>query len=847
MNAIEFLKSSTLYRSSSWLKPVISGVLDDSYTSQIIDELLIKLFNLEISSTIEKAEVDPADHDPVQNPKKHIHRIATIEKIENVGLLNLSEKMTLNPGLNVFYGKNGAGKSTIYTGLCKVLGKDSKQVIPSIYGSNNNSVVEITCICDGSEQNIIWTSKESNPDTGIMLFDNQISNVIVEQDQINEFDLAHLKSEYFVYIREVLETLEEKMLFLLGRRKEDAQQIKEFLSEKVPFILTGNFTKEKVHQHVFNDGQSKELEHLQRSLDLLNREELTESIKNIDNAVIETGKILGTFGSFHDEEYTLSYTVESLTRVNKLISDYNLAKLALDGQTAHSGIVPESWISNTTWSNFISTSIEFVNSLEANEQRKFNEETCVYCHQPLESDLSKKLISLYRELQVEHSSKLRGLEDKIKAAISRLNNVLVFLDSLNSTEPRIEAEFDKINKIGQKCIDSNDVKKSFEEIHEVLVSKGTLNVESIYETIKQFCEFYLDLHIQLKTKSVELKSSLDQKKQKILELQKQIEPLVIGRDLMLYKHKVIEFFELNEIISVIDKRKSELSRFKRSLAQQKTKFMNEEIMKQFENLLKKEYENLEFSPPDVWKLKTSTRGDVNKRVYSLNDKKLSQIFSEGERKIHSLADFFAQSELNNYQGVYIFDDPVNSLDEDKMQYVSKRIMKLVDQGNQVFVFTHNLVFLNMLVSDPGKDKINKVTRLSSQVHIEANKAIDNIGAMKERHREINKRIQSFKQRSILDITEYELRNVYDLMSGYLEDYVEQKLLSGIISRYRPNIRMNSVDSLKGIESELIDELCELYEQTSRKGSRHSQPIGAPKPLYEELLSHFELLDLKFKY
>lgn len=69
MNAIEFLKSSTLYRSSSWLKPVISGVLDDSFTSQIIDELLIKLFNLEISSTIEKAEVDPADHDPVQNPK----------------------------------------------------------------------------------------------------------------------------------------------------------------------------------------------------------------------------------------------------------------------------------------------------------------------------------------------------------------------------------------------------------------------------------------------------------------------------------------------------------------------------------------------------------------------------------------------------------------------------------------------------------------------------------------------------------------------------------------------------------------------------------------------------------
>ncbi|UUZ79319.1 hypothetical protein LJK88_29625 [Paenibacillus sp. P26] len=153
----------------------------------------------------------------------------------------------------------------------------------------------------------------------------------------------------------------------------------------------------------------------------------------------------------------------------------------------------------------------------------------------------------------------------------------------------------------------------------------------------------------------------------------------------------------------------------------------------------------------------------------------------------------------------------------------------------------------MLVRDPAKDKINKITRLSSQVHIEANKALDNISAMKERHKEITRRIQLFKQKSELDILEYELRNVYDLMSGYLEDYVEQKLLSGIISRYRPNIRMNSIVSLKGIKDELIDELCELYEQTSRKGSWHSQPLGAPKPSFDELLVHFQNLEQRFKF
>ena len=45
------------------------------------------------------------------------------------------------------------------------------------------------------------------------------------------------------------------------------------------------------------------------------------------------------------------------------------------------------------------------------------------------------------------------------------------------------------------------------------------------------------------------------------------------------------------------------------------------------------------------------------------------IFSEAERKIHALADFLAQCQLNNFRGVYVFDDPVNSLDEDILQNV----------------------------------------------------------------------------------------------------------------------------------------------------------------------------------
>ena len=116
-------------------------------------------------------------------------------------------------------------------------------------------------------------------------------------------------------------------------------------------------------------------------------------------------------------------------------------------------------------------------------------------------------------------------------------------------------------------------------------------------------------------------------------------------------------------------------------------------MKIFKGSLFEEYKELSFQPPE----KLSIKPQRNKRLCRVGDYKVSDIYSEGEMKIHSLAEFFAKAQVDQFKGVYIFDDPVNSLDYERTEYVKNRIKKLVSEGNQVLVFTHNIYFLNSLV------------------------------------------------------------------------------------------------------------------------------------------------------
>ena len=593
-NAIEYIKESSLCSSErySWLKQLIDKCLKDTLLRQDINDLLNQKLQITTSNETEVINQENEEKgnesiDQVEPQPIDLKQILSIEEACNTGLLNIQKPLSLKEGLNIFYGKNGAGKSSLYHPICKTLGFN-KHVISKINSVNNTCSFKIKAISkEGKELTMSWKTGEKNQRCNVKIFDSNISNYLVESEQENNFNITHLKSEYFPLLHSLFD------------------EIANSLSQKEKDFLEKSKNKREIINSIFPD-------FFERDIKIWT----TDIIKEASNT---------------DEE------IDTLSQIE----------------------------------------------------------------------------SGYKVLEKSDS------ESIIKNIINARDQILIILNFLGR-QNQIEDDKGKIIQKWTLIFDIDYFKTLTESMQNFQIGNQTFEKQGL-ETLSG-------------------------------------------------------------------------------------------------NIRKEWIKN------DRW----------NKFIKSSID----------ERKIHALADFFAECELNKFQGIYIFDDPVNSLDEERIEYVSERIMNLLNDGNQVIVFTHNLVFLNLL-ADTQQDKLNKINRLSDQIIIEPNILMDSQQELNIIKKEIDNRIKVFKQSEESSISIMDMRNVYDLISGYLETYVEGKIFKNIITRYRPNIRMQSLEKIESLDTEKIKKLMTLYNQTSRKGSRHSQPIGTPPPKYPDLLKHYEELKTEF--
>ena len=233
-----------------------------------------------------------------------------------------------------------------------------------------------------------------------------------------------------------------------------------------------------------------------------------------------------------------------------------------------------------------------------------------------------------------------------------------------------------------------------------------------------------------------------------------------------------------------------------------------------------------------------TRTEVG-RVYhrislrgAKQEKRTSDILSEGEFRIVSLAAFLADTEGHDSKTTFVFDDPISSLDHVFEEATAQRLVNLC-KSRQVIVFTHRLSLVGLLDKYCDKQKIpNTVICLSRTKTGEiADLPITLTKTRQAANRLLSERLPAARKAHAVGDTEYQphAENLCRNIRILLEQVVEVDLLVGVVRRYSAEVQTkNKIEHLAKITPEdckFVDDLMTFYSRYE-----HSQPEETPVEL-----------------
>ncbi|QNO27844.1 AAA family ATPase [Sphingopyxis sp. OPL5] len=268
---------------------------------------------------------------------------------------------------------------------------------------------------------------------------------------------------------------------------------------------------------------------------------------------------------------------------------------------------------------------------------------------------------------------------------------------------------------------------------------------------------------------------------------------------------------------------------KASRARPNTRFVTDRQKQMFEKLiegsykdrLKDECERLHCALPYEFK----ARGSAGKTLRGLKAKgghKPDDIFSEGEQRALSLADFLTEVNLNPASAAIILDDPVTSLDHQRKIAIAKR---LVEEAavRQVIIFTHDLVFLTLL-SDHAETLGHAMRGHWIDRHNDrpGHVIIDEIPANTKVYRKTTKakeflaRAKSASGREKVDL----VRSGAGALRRTIEEVVIFHLFKDTVRRWNEQIRLGAIGKIAWSDA-VADEIVTLQDDTSRLLEGHS--------------------------
>lgn len=816
--------------------------INTSY-SYLLEELMLK-------EVTEKPEIIINYNTANNRIYKHDLLLSKLENVEGVNALIENQTIEFSPNLTIIYGANGSGKSGYIRLLKKVFySKAPEDILPNIHIENGHKPTDAKFTFKSNNTDILlkYANAENAEFKQFAVFDGK--GLYKQLADKNEFEFRPAGLSFFAQYTDAVNRVEQKLnaeintknlvnttnnLAYLFNGDSDIKTTVQTLNAQT------NIEDLKKYTPFSDEDKTKKAATQTRYDELLlaskGKEKEISNLESIKRLLVQNKQAIEKLNQF--------FTNDTLTKVKTAIADCVTKETTAKAEGIESFKTDEIQnVGTTEWKNFIVAAETFAKT-QKRETAVYpeNGDKCLFCQQPLSYE-AQKLISNYwtfiKSTVEQNAKQAQEIIDKMKQHFEKLDfdlfpddNILTVWLSEKYPQPlqELKQKLSMQKELAQNIVSDIKDKTATDRIELKIDVTPHTTIEATIDTL--ITSYKNDEQSKELEKLSKLKTFLEHKEKFNTHFSK-FEDYVTNQ---IWLEKARKANYAKRKITDTEKNLSE-----KYFTQKYVDTFNEECQKLNGN----------------FGIDINRTGSAGKsyRQFKLKGKDPYTVLSEGEQKVIAIADFLAEMTMSEINRGLVFDDPVNSLDNDRKKQIAERLA-LQATLKQIIVFTHDLVFFYH-IKNFSKKYLNGINNSCVHHTLErenqmCGKIIMNMSPANERQyhdpTKAEEWLRKSKNANGNEKIDYAKSGLSALRASY-EALAIFTILGGTVQRFDPQIRMGRLKDIK-FEKSLIETVVEKHGEISDliEGHLPSDEFGIiPSPeILEQQITDFNNLKKNLK-
>lgn len=752
-------------------------------------------------------------------------RLVSISEVQGVNALNPSKPLGFgNNQICIIYGGSGAGKSSYVRLLKHACGvRHAGMLLPNVFGKNDQPQTAKFSFIEKTETKVSqWTGSPLPELLGLDIYDNACGLVYLNEENEVAFEpwLLRIFTQLTEVCEEISRRVHAKMAAIVSNKPLLPAEYMLTTSAMWYTNVSANTTMDEVNSETnWTPENEDELILINKRLAEVNPVAKASAIRQQKMRLVDVlSDIKECYDNLSDERCNGYLQAKANAKIKRKAADDDAGKVF--EKAPLEGVGTESW--RMLWDAARKYSLEYAYKTEDFPNIK-EDARCVLCQQRIEEGRDR-MGSFEKYIKGE----LYNLADQAERDLEALANSFVEIPTPAILAARMEAagmmeDIQKIVVIDFIAQLNKRKKMLFEKetmsgilplparnrlIPLVQVGRGLLKRAHAYE--KDSIE-HNRAELEARSRSLAVRKWLNQQKP------------AIGK-------------EIDRMTKLVQLRAADELTNTTALSRRKSILADELITNAYIQRFKDELEKLRAGNLSVDLKKSRTEvGRVYHRICLKNakiDVKTSDVLSDGELRVVSLAAFLADTEGRGAKTPFVFDDPISSLDIEYEEATAQRLVML-GKTRQIIIFTHRLSLVGFLEKYAGKyDVKSDLVCLSRFVPGETSELPINLGKTdKAVNALLNERFAAAKKALGRGegFYENEAKGLCRDIRILMERVVERDMLNEIVSRFKQDVntkgKIHALAKITEGDCKFVDDIMTKYSSYE-----HSQPDEAPVSL-----------------